>query len=114
MAKPGTTVDPTPETPPTPVAQVGGVYQGTDSVVDVDPSESTVAVRYQTPETRGSGKTKIASRPGHAFRSADLDFDVTSDGVYVTAEQAKAVIEEANGAYGAEGYVFVVNEDDEG
>src|SRR5690348_2338130 len=97
------------------------VYQNPDPA-EVDASaehvDETLAVREQTEETRGRGQTRIATNHGYAFRpNADhgVDFDVTADGVYVTKDQADAIMAEANAAYG-DGFVHVVtdDEDDEG
>lgn len=96
------------------------VYQNPDpSEADASAEEVSedLQVREQTDETRGRGQTKIATNHGYAFRPNEkhgVDFDVTADGVYVTKEQADAIMAEANDAYG-DGFVHVVtDEDDEG
>lgn len=93
------------------------VYQNPDPA-DVDASAAEIdpdlVVREQTEETRGRGQTKIRALPGHAFRpnpEHGVDFDVTDSGVYVTKEQAEAIMAEANSAYG-DGFVRVVEDDE--
>lgn len=57
------------------------------------------------------GRTRLATRRGYRFAPSDQDLPViTSTGVNVTEQQAKAIIEEADSD--TEGLVFKVEKED--
>lgn len=66
------------------------------NVTGVEDQFSTGNVKPEDYETRG--QTTVATRRGYRFAPQDKDLPViTSDGIKVTAEQAKALVEESDG-----------------